>query len=445
MGDPARSATGNEAREKDLHWGPPGVLLALVVLGYFFWSRGRTRRARSQQDNAQENKSRGIVSPYYWDQRLVKQGRIRSSSRSSEEGAPRRASGSQESSRPASSLRNRRHGTGGRRSSPGQLLRQDSSDSAASAASQGSLTSGSRKSHSPYRHSPNRTAHATEHEQAQYQVLGVRHGSPPVEPHLSLPRNASEDTVRRSANSEARQEMQAQIDGRWRFSEGDVESIMRIRDALTPPQGDDDTFDMSCDGNSDASGASQLWQRHDSLTSGMSRISRAASEDSGWSSTDDEEEITNGAWYLQESFQIPLFNRLSPETSRRLISTMKPMNFKTGDTVITRGTIGTTMYFIDTGTASAMVRDVEATRLGAGDCFGEMSFMGTCRRFLRDCDDSIADTDVIRTADIVATSKCRMLQLSVYCVLLPTPYALPAARATRNASLAIVGSQATIH
>ena len=124
---------------------------------------------------------------------------------------------------------------------------------------------------------------------------------------------------------------------------------------------------------------------------------------------------------------------------------MKPMNFKTGDTVITRGTIGTTMYFIDTGTASAMVRDVEATRLGAGDCFGEMSFMGTCRRFLKDCDDSIADTDVIRTADIVATSKCRMLQLSVYCVLLPTPYALPAARATRNASLAIVGSQATIH
>ena len=414
MGDPGESPTRIEALEKELRWGLSGVVLALVVLGYFSWSRWRTRRARSQLD-APENKSRGIVSPFYWDERLTKQGRIRSSSRSSEEGAPRRASGTEGSRGSARSIRNRRHGSGGRKSSTDQLPRRDSSDSAVSAASQGSRTSGSsatRKRAARTSHSPDRTAHAIEHEQAQYQVMGVRHGSSPVE--LNLPsRTCSEGTARQSANSEARQTMLAQVDGCRRFSEGDALSIVRNSDALTPPQGD---------GDLDVCGASGLRQHPDSLPSGISRFSRVASEttsDSGWSSTDDEEDTTNGAWHLQMSNwkEIPLLNRLSPEKAHRLICTMKPMTFKTGDTVITRGTIGTTMFFIDTGTASAMVRGVEATRLGAGDYFGEMSFMGTCRRFLKDDDDSMTDTDVIRTADIVATSRCRMLQLTVYCVL----------------------------
>lgn len=38
------------------------------------------------------------------------------------------------------------------------------------------------------------------------------------------------------------------------------------------------------------------------------------------------------------------------------------------------------MYFIDYGSASAMVRGVEATKLQTGDYFGEMSFIATCRR-----------------------------------------------------------------
>lgn len=71
------------------------------------------------------------------------------------------------------------------------------------------------------------------------------------------------------------------------------------------------------------------------------------------------------------------------------------------------------MYFIDVGTASAMVRGTEATRLRSGDYFGEMSFMATCRRFLKNDDSEITDTDVIRTADVVATSSCRMMEFSV--------------------------------
>ena len=104
---------------------------------------------------------------------------------------------------------------------------------------------------------------------------------------------------------------------------------------------------------------------------------------------------------------------------------LRSWQFKKGDVIITRGTVGTTMYFIDVGTASAMVRGVEATRLRSGDYFGEMSFMATCRRFLRDDDAQITDTDVIRTADVVATSSCRMMEFSVrscvLCLCCPPP------------------------
>jgi hypothetical protein len=51
--------------------------------------------------------------------------------------------------------------------------------------------------------------------------------------------------------------------------------------------------------------------------------------------------------------------------------------------------------------------------LGSGDYFGEMAFLATCRRFFKNEDANITDTDVMRTADIIATSTCRMMEFSV--------------------------------
>ena len=54
-----------------------------------------------------------------------------------------------------------------------------------------------------------------------------------------------------------------------------------------------------------------------------------------------------------------------------------------------------------------------ATQLKSGDYFGEMAFIATCKKFLRDKDDSELPEQAIRVADVVATAPCRMLEFSV--------------------------------
>ena len=132
------------------------------------------------------------------------------------------------------------------------------------------------------------------------------------------------------------------------------------------------------------------------------------SSTSSWSECEEDWELKHACWQ-----EFSLFEGLTAEQQHKLIATMKPLEFKKGDTIITRGTVGTTMYFIDIGTASAVVQGEEVTQLRSGDYFGEMAFMATCRRFLKDDDTDIVDTEVIRSADVVATSSCRMMEFAV--------------------------------
>ena len=54
-----------------------------------------------------------------------------------------------------------------------------------------------------------------------------------------------------------------------------------------------------------------------------------------------------------------------------------------------------------------------AQNLKSGDYFGELAFVATCKKFLRDEDDKEAPEEAVRAADVVATSTCRILELSV--------------------------------
>ena len=119
--------------------------------------------------------------------------------------------------------------------------------------------------------------------------------------------------------------------------------------------------------------------------------------------------LTVASWDSLTMLQV-----LAPNQRRKLIASMKPLHFEADDVIITRGTVGTTMYFIDFGTACAMVDGEVVTRLSSGDFFGEMSFIATWRKFLRHGRASdITDTDVLRTADVMATCKCRVMEFSV--------------------------------
>lgn len=96
----------------------------------------------------------------------------------------------------------------------------------------------------------------------------------------------------------------------------------------------------------------------------------------------------------------------------KCINHMKVKTFQEGSQIIERGSIGTTMFFIDIGTVCAQIRgQTLSTVLSSGDYFGEIAFMATCKKFLGE--QSEVPEQSIRVADVVATSECRMLELSV--------------------------------
>jgi signal-transduction protein with cAMP-binding, CBS, and nucleotidyltransferase domain len=51
-----------------------------------------------------------------------------------------------------------------------------------------------------------------------------------------------------------------------------------------------------------------------------------------------------------------LFKELDEDDMQQCIDAMKVRSYNLGDTIIKRGTIGTTMFFIDLGTARAEIR-----------------------------------------------------------------------------------------
>ena len=108
-----------------------------------------------------------------------------------------------------------------------------------------------------------------------------------------------------------------------------------------------------------------------------------------------------------------LFKYLEEETMNMCINKMKLRTYNAGDKIIKKGSIGISMFFIDLGTARAEIRGHTAQTLKSGDYFGELAFVATCKKFLRDKDDTSAPEQAVRAADVVATSTCRIFQLSV--------------------------------
>lgn len=71
-------------------------------------------------------------------------------------------------------------------------------------------------------------------------------------------------------------------------------------------------------------------------------------------------------------------------------SILQVRTYAMGDTIIKRGSIGTTMYFVDLGTARAEIRGHTATELKSGDYFGEIAFAATCGKFLRESREEVS-------------------------------------------------------
>merc|ERR1719163_1928475 len=118
--------------------------------------------------------------------------------------------------------------------------------------------------------------------------------------------------------------------------------------------------------------------------------------------------------------QFDLFQSLDPADIAHCVARMKVQEFRAGDKIVRRGLAGSSIFFIDEGCVRAEVRghalpDV----LTSGNHFGEISFVASCKGYLRDShapasrrhSEGEAPEDSIRVADVVAMTPCRVLEL----------------------------------
>ena len=88
--------------------------------------------------------------------------------------------------------------------------------------------------------------------------------------------------------------------------------------------------------------------------------------------------------------------------------------FEPGECIIAKGTIGTSMFFIDMGRAQAVHDKKVVEELSSGDFFGEMTFIATCKRIVKDPSAKFHNIEELqRTCDIRAIEQCRCFELSV--------------------------------
>jgi len=106
--------------------------------------------------------------------------------------------------------------------------------------------------------------------------------------------------------------------------------------------------------------------------------------------------------------QFAFFSRMSYKVLNIVVKKLREVKFSAGDIIVKQGSVGDSMYFIDTGVAYAMFRGEIAQELSTGDFFGEIAFISMCGKLLENSDD-----DCKRACDVVAHTDCRCFELKV--------------------------------
>jgi len=118
--------------------------------------------------------------------------------------------------------------------------------------------------------------------------------------------------------------------------------------------------------------------------------------------------------------EFELFRELHPRNMAALVDRMTIRTFEKDELIVRKGTIGTTMYFLDQGSAEARVDNKVLEVLLPGDFFGEMAFIATCNKFLRNVPEHLVREQgetVKRSCDVKAVTTTRVVELSVHTFL----------------------------
>ncbi|MEE9557206.1 MAG: serine/threonine-protein kinase [Candidatus Adiutricales bacterium] len=94
--------------------------------------------------------------------------------------------------------------------------------------------------------------------------------------------------------------------------------------------------------------------------------------------------------------QAPFFKNFSKDQIRELVATSEIVRTKRGETIVLQGDVDDTFYIILNGTARVQRDEKNIAVIGAGECFGEMSYIAR----------------QARVASVLADSDCILLKIS---------------------------------
>lgn len=99
-----------------------------------------------------------------------------------------------------------------------------------------------------------------------------------------------------------------------------------------------------------------------------------------------------------------LFEGVEPESGRRLLAQLSPRAYAAGETVLEQGSLNDAIYLVESGTLEVSrlsnKGEFQMTRLGPGECFGEMSAFSGARTTATLRADSAVVLRVLRAPDL---------------------------------------------
>ena len=113
-----------------------------------------------------------------------------------------------------------------------------------------------------------------------------------------------------------------------------------------------------------------------------------------------------------------LLEQLPPKQAEACVAKMVVVDFSAGENIVDQGSVGTSMYFLDTGKATAYVCNEAVRHFGPGEFFGELAFISTAGSLM---DAMKAEPDVTRgqnarrSATVRVMEHCRLLYESMRC------------------------------
>jgi CRP-like cAMP-binding protein len=138
--------------------------------------------------------------------------------------------------------------------------------------------------------------------------------------------------------------------------------------------------------------------------------------------------LCRAAWseftFLHNLSQVTFLHNLSEQhVEEELIARMTVKTYHKGEYIVRKDTIGTSVYFVDVGHAQAVMNNKVLTDLTSGMIFGEVAFLASCKKVLRQhgCNDSQA----LRLCDVIAVDLVRLVELTVQNFLLVVHSLLP--------------------